>query len=189
MIQGLMYSYTAASPNRKANNARTSVAYCRPSSKGTRCKRSLSEGSLIQPSMGIALSRICEHENLTYGTCSYTFVECVTYRTIVKYHDLAQIRLDLTNVLDVGSISKCTVLTVVPSREILAFQLEPIDDRIGIFLDSRCKHNQIVPFTDLQDVRACQKCQMTFLHPPCGGIHRSEDVCAHSIGLALEDQG
>ena len=45
-----------ASPIRRASNARTSVAYCRPSSKGIRCNRWLSVGSLIQPSIGMALS-------------------------------------------------------------------------------------------------------------------------------------
>lgn len=45
-----------ACPCRKANKARTSVQYCRPSSRGIRCRSSLSVGSLIHPSMGIALS-------------------------------------------------------------------------------------------------------------------------------------
>ena len=44
------------SPNRSANRARTSVTYWRPSSRGMRCSKSLSVGSLIQPSMGMALS-------------------------------------------------------------------------------------------------------------------------------------
>lgn len=46
----------SACPSRNAKRARTSVTYCKPSSKGTRCKRSLSVGSLIQPSIGMALS-------------------------------------------------------------------------------------------------------------------------------------
>jgi hypothetical protein len=46
----------SACPSRNARRARTSVTYCRPSRRGTRCKRSLSVGSLIQPSIGIALS-------------------------------------------------------------------------------------------------------------------------------------
>lgn len=52
----------SACPSRKASNARTSVTYCNPSSRGTRCSRSLSVGSLIQPSMGIALSVSCSSE-------------------------------------------------------------------------------------------------------------------------------
>lgn len=46
----------SAWPRRRASRARTSVTYCSPSSSGTRCSRSLSVGSLIQPSIGIALS-------------------------------------------------------------------------------------------------------------------------------------
>jgi hypothetical protein len=50
----------SVSPLLKARRARTSVTYWRASRTGTRCRRSLSVGSLIQPSMGIALS---EHSN------------------------------------------------------------------------------------------------------------------------------
>ena len=53
--------YASASPLRKASRARTSVTYWRASSMGTRCKRSLSVGSFIQPSMGIALS-VFQHQ-------------------------------------------------------------------------------------------------------------------------------
>jgi hypothetical protein len=45
-----------ASPRRNASNARTSVTYCSASNIGTKCSRSLSVGSLIQPSIGTALS-------------------------------------------------------------------------------------------------------------------------------------
>ena len=45
-----------SSPPRNARRARTSDTYWRPSSSGTRCRRSLSVGSLIQPWMGMALS-------------------------------------------------------------------------------------------------------------------------------------
>ena len=47
---------TSASPRLSASKARTSVTYCSASSSGIRCRRSLSVGSLIQPSIGIALS-------------------------------------------------------------------------------------------------------------------------------------
>lgn len=44
------------SPIRSDKKALTSVAYWRASNKGIKCRRSISVGSLIQPSMGIALS-------------------------------------------------------------------------------------------------------------------------------------
>lgn len=48
--------YVSVSPRRNASSARTSVTYCNASSIGIKCKRPLSVGSLIQPSMGMALS-------------------------------------------------------------------------------------------------------------------------------------
>ena len=44
------------SPIRRPKTARTSVRYCKLSSIGIRCSKWLSVGSLIQPSMGMALS-------------------------------------------------------------------------------------------------------------------------------------
>ena len=53
---GASRPYTSASPLLSASNARTSVTYCSASSRGIKCSKSLSVGSLIQPSIGIALS-------------------------------------------------------------------------------------------------------------------------------------
>ncbi len=58
-----------------------------------RCKRSLSVGSLIQPSMGIALSTFNQSENyLGVLNNNFTFMKYVTQRAIIKYHDPAQVR-------------------------------------------------------------------------------------------------
>jgi len=48
--------YASASPLRSARSARTSVTYCNASRIGMRWSRPLSVGSLIQPSIGMALS-------------------------------------------------------------------------------------------------------------------------------------
>ena len=62
-LNGLLLRYIVicfpSSPPRRARKARTSVTYWRPSKSGTRWRRSLSVGSLIHPSMGIALSGTC----------------------------------------------------------------------------------------------------------------------------------
>ena len=50
-------NHVSPSPRRNASNARTSVTYCRASKVGIRCSRPLSVGSLIQPSIGTALSK------------------------------------------------------------------------------------------------------------------------------------
>lgn len=62
------YAATSASPRRRANRARTSVTYCSASSMGIRWSRSLSVGSLIQPSIGMALSAsACQRAE--HGVC------------------------------------------------------------------------------------------------------------------------
>lgn len=88
--------HASASPLRSARSARTSVTYCNASSMGMRWRRSLSVGSFIQPSIGIALSRSRKLERYTrlrrccLMRCSkLTFVENVTHGTIVKYHHFA----------------------------------------------------------------------------------------------------
>ena len=90
------YAHCAASisPRLSAKSALTSVTYCRPSSKGIRCSRSLSVGSLIHPSIGIALSGeknyqniICRNKALVV-VLKLTLVKYVAQRAIIQYHDL-----------------------------------------------------------------------------------------------------
>lgn len=77
----------------------------------------------------------------------------VTDRTIVENHDFAEVRLYLTDIFDVCSVTERAMLTVIPRREILALQFEPINNGICILLNRGSEHNQIVPFADLQLVR------------------------------------
>lgn len=53
----MKFVYVSISPFLKASKARTSVTYCMASRIGMRFRRSLSVGSLIQPWIGMALSR------------------------------------------------------------------------------------------------------------------------------------
>jgi len=92
-----------------------------------RCSRPWSVGSLIQPSMGIALSaahgqslRLCS-DVCTRSTL--TLVEDVAHRAVINDHDSAQIRLHLGQVLDIGPIAECAMLPIIPSREVLALRL------------------------------------------------------------------
>jgi hypothetical protein len=78
-----------------------------------------------------------------------TWVKYVTNGAVIKNHDPAQIRLDLGEILDVDPIAKCAVLSIVSSSEVLALNLQPVDDRIGILLHRGGENDQIVPFTDL----------------------------------------
>ena len=78
----------STSPLRNARRARTSVTYCSASRTGIRCRRSLSVGSLIQPSMGIALSTIKMLDvDLLFWGSSLTFMEYIAQRAVIKYHD------------------------------------------------------------------------------------------------------
>lgn len=76
-------------------------------------------------------------------------MENIAHRTIIQNHNLTEIRFDLRQILDVGTISQRAMLPIVPPGEILAFALQPINDRIRIFLHRRREHNEIIPFADL----------------------------------------
>ena len=73
----------------------------------------------------------------------------VAHWAVVQNHDLAEVWLDLAEVLDVRSITERTVLTIIPSAKILALTLKPIDDGIRVLLDRSGEDYEIVPFAHL----------------------------------------
>lgn len=79
-------------------------------------------GSLIQPSIGIALSallvRHCHSDETRRA--DLTWMEYVADGTVIKYHDFAQIWLHLCKVLDIAPVTESTVLSVVSSSKVLA---------------------------------------------------------------------
>lgn len=117
-----------------------------------RCKRSLSVGSLIQPSIGIALSvddvRKYSYE-MVNRNARQTLVKYVAHGAVVNYHDLAQIGLHLAQIFNVSIISECTMLPIVSADEVLALQLQPIYNRIGVLLHRGGKDYEVIPFADL----------------------------------------
>lgn len=76
-------------------------------------------------------------------------MEDVAQGAVVKYHNLAQIWLDLGKILDVSPVANSAVLPVVSSCKVLALHLQPINDGISILLDRCGKYDQVVPFADL----------------------------------------
>jgi hypothetical protein len=76
-------------------------------------------------------------------------VEDVTQGAVIKDHDLAEIRLDLSEIFDVSPVAEGAVLPIVSPHEVLALYLEPVDDRIGVFLDGCGEDDEIIPFTNL----------------------------------------
>lgn len=73
------------------------------------------------------------------------FMEQIAQWAIVQNHDLAQIRLNRTQVFDIRSLSICAVLSIVSCREKLPFGLKPVDYRVGILLNRSSKNNQVEP--------------------------------------------
>ena len=142
----------AGMPSRSASSARTSVTYCKPSSSGIRCSRSWSVGSLIQPSMGMALSGITISTGCLgshWAGADLTWMENVAQGAVVKNHDLAEIGLNLSKVLDVSPVTNSAVLSIVSACKVLALHLEPVNDGICVLLNRRGEYDQILPFTDL----------------------------------------
>lgn len=87
--------------------------------------------------MGIALSIVViSPETQSLPACiRRTFMKDIADRTIVQDHDFTQIWLHLAQILDVSPVAVCTVLPVVPRREVFTLELEPVDDGVCIFLD------------------------------------------------------
>lgn len=73
----------------------------------------------------------------------------IAHRAVIKNHDLTQIRFYLRQILYVRAIAECAVLAIVSAAEIFAFALNPIDDRISVFLYRCSEYYQIIPFADL----------------------------------------
>lgn len=63
-----------------------------------------------------------------------TFVQNVAHGAVVQDHDLAQIWLDLAKILDVCTVPKSAMLTVISRAEVLPFLLKVIDDWVCVFL-------------------------------------------------------
>ena len=78
-----------------------------------------------------------------------TWMKHVTGRTVIDDHDLTEVGLDTAQVFDVITATKGTVLAIVTTDEVFPILLEPVDDRIGIFLYRRRKDDELVPFADL----------------------------------------
>jgi hypothetical protein len=76
--------------------------------------------------MGMALSvfaiSICSLRRVR--TVAYlTWMEDVAQGAVIKNHDFAEIRLDLSKILDISPIANSAVLPVVSSGEVLALHL------------------------------------------------------------------
>ena len=78
----------------------------------------------------------------------------VAQRTVVQNHNLAKVWFNRTQIFDEGTVAECTMLTVISTRKELALLLQPVNDRIGVFLDRSSENNEVIPFADLYTIRA-----------------------------------
>lgn len=82
--------------------------------------------------------------------CGYlALVKYIAQRAVVQYHNLAQVWLDRAKIFDVGSIPVSAMLPVMSPRKVLSLLLQPIDNRVRVFLYRSCKNNKIIPFTHI----------------------------------------
>ena len=72
----------------------------------------------------------------------------ITQRTIVQYHDPAEVGLHAAEILDVCSVPQRAVLPVIPRREVRPLLLQPVDDGVGVFLHRGREDDEVVPFAD-----------------------------------------
>jgi hypothetical protein len=98
------------------------------------------------------------------------FVKHVTQRAVVQYHNFTKVWFNRAQILYEGTVSKCTMLAVISTREELAFLFQPIDYGICVFLDGSSENNKVVPFTDLEFIR--------IVHIRGKNTHSSEEVIA-----------
>jgi hypothetical protein len=61
-------------------------------------------------------------------------MEDVAQGAVIKYHDLAEIRLDLGKVFDVSPIAERAVLPIVASHEVFTLDFQPVNNWVGVFL-------------------------------------------------------
>lgn len=73
----------------------------------------------------------------------------IAQRAIIQYHNLTQIRLHRAQILDIRPIPERTMLPVIPARKILPLLLQPVDDRVCIFLHRGREDDEVIPFADL----------------------------------------
>jgi hypothetical protein len=99
--------------------------------------------------MALSSLRISECHHSTHLT-NLTWMEDVAQGAVIKNHDLAEIRLDLSEIFDVSPVPEGAVLPVVSPHEVLALYLEPVDNRIGVFLYGCGEDDEIIPFTNLE---------------------------------------
>lgn len=80
------------------------------------------------------------------GGIKLTFMKHVTHRTVVQDQDLTEVWLHAAQVFNIRPIPIRTMLAVVAGGEKFALLLQPVNDRVGVFLHAGCKDDKLEPF-------------------------------------------
>jgi hypothetical protein len=104
----LLNHYIFRCPVRKPNKLRTSLTNLRARKKGIRCNRSLSVGSEIQPSIGIAFAVIS-----TTLQRAGTFVPGITNGRVIENTNFSHILFNNGEIFDVCSVFDRAVLSII----------------------------------------------------------------------------
>ena len=132
----------------------TSDTNLRASKTGKRLSKAVSEGSLNQDLIGIALSEAVKLDVRMWPnflTRRFTWVCSVGSRRIVQDKNAGQICTDCGQVLGVGAEVQGAVLPVVPPVEHPKVAVQLIRHGCPIDLHARCEHYQLEPLGHLSD--------------------------------------
>ena len=78
-------------------------------------------------------------------------MEDIAQRAIIQYHNPTEIRLHRAQILDVRPVPERAMLPVVPAGKILPLLLQPVDDRVRVFLHRGREDDEVVPFADFAE--------------------------------------
>ena len=76
-------------------------------------------------------------------------MEDVAHGAVVQDEHLGQVRLDAAQILNVRTVPERAVLSIVAPDKILAFLLQPIDDRVCVLLYRSSENDKLVPLAYL----------------------------------------
>lgn len=79
---------------------------------------------------------------------SIVFMKDVAHGAIIQNSHATQIRLNAAQVLDIGAIPKGAMLAIEASLEEFPLLLQPVDDRVGVFLHAGGEDDELVPLAD-----------------------------------------
>lgn len=72
---------------------------------------------------------------------SVVWMEYIANGAVIEDHDLAQVRFNLRQILNIRPVTERAMLPVVPPCKVFTLDFQPVDNRIGVLLDRRSEYN------------------------------------------------